>query len=352
MIAEYDRHFNDDTMQAIRKFGIASLIAEINDLGAKIKSPYALDLHLRKGSELMVYHGGTCLLTICLSGIINKSIRFKSESYYKKNRGCDAEFEKLIGAQENLDNMSELSSLTCEYLAKLINNPNAIHNKFFLNNKEGYWSSRLSINYGHNFEKGKRFVIIDREAVLDFGKVGAADKSSFYDEFKNNAQDIKRSLQERDNKKWGQITPHTNKKGEVISDFGDELDFLAIGPEKQLMCIELKHGSYTSGIYWGPLQASVYRDAYEAQLVNISDSIKKMVHQRVELGLLHKDALELLPNRNFTEVEGVLAITDFQPKIKSTCWKKTLEVNEKLEKPVTMIRSVDGEQWENSSTWK
>jgi len=106
----------------------------------------------------------------------------------------------------------------------------------------------MSIDYGRNWQPGMEWIIIDREAVLGFDDEPA--KSSFYKMFKRTVQSVKNSLQLNDEKTWGKHTASDLNQGESdYCDFGDELDFLAIGPNKQLVCIELKHGSYTSGIY-------------------------------------------------------------------------------------------------------
>lgn len=347
MEVRYQRFFPDNQLSKIEHSGIPALLRMIADLKVDCPTPeYAFDIHIREKSELMIYHGGTCLLIISFPGVKGEdsdTVLFKSPSY-GKGKGCDDKFN-LFKGKRDLDDINQLAPYICDFLSKIIAS-HAVHPKFYSNMKEGYWSSRLSIDYGRNWRPGMGWLIFDREAVLGFEKKD--EKSSFY-QYKLEAQKIKKILQASDPKKWG-----TSNSGvpDSMCDFGDELDFLAIGPEKQLQCIELKHASYTSGIYWGPLQASVYLKAYSKEVDNISENIKELVRQKVHLGLLSSEALKLLPEGSFNQVEGILAIADVDKKLKSTCWEKAIEVNEKLDTPIKMLRTnSDGIVWVNSDCW-
>lgn len=122
-------------------------------------------------------------------------------------------------------------------------------------------------------------------------------------------------LQEQDSTRWGK---NEGKK------FGNECDFPAIGPSGELFCIERKHGSKASGVYWGPLQVSVYRDLFETALGAITEGIKSLVKQKVLLGLLPQDALSRLPQGEFRKVVPVLAVA--APNEQSACWEMLGEV--------------------------
>ena len=344
MAARYERYFSEEQFAKIEASKIPDLLRKIEELKVDCLSPqHAFDVHIREKSELMVYHGGTCLLKINFSkvkGDPSDMVLFKSPSY-GKGRGYDHEFS-LFGGKRKLNEIDQMIPYICDFLTKVVK---SVHPKFY--RKEGYWSGRLSIDHGRAWQHGSQWMIFDREAVLGF--CNETEKTSFYN---NNLkfQEIKRKLQIEDPKMWGSFG-----KGETSAcDFGDELDFLAIGPDKQLLCIELKHSSYTSGIYWGPLQASVYRDAYAREIDHISYGIKKHIQQKVRLGLLPPEAIQLLPEGNFCRVEGILAIADADMKLKSTCWEKAIKVNSQLPNPVKMVRahSVDNHlKWVNSDSW-
>lgn len=345
MEVRYNRVLSEVQLTKIEHSKIPVLLRMIADIKVKnCRTPeYAFDIHIREKSELMVYHGGTCLLIINFSGVKGQdldTVLFKSPSY-GKGKGCDNEFN-LFKGQRKIDDINQLAPYICDFLTKIVATPRTVHTKFYSNMKEGYWSSRLSIDYGRNWRPGMDWLIIDREAVLGF------KKDSFY-QYKLEAQKIKKMLQTKDPKKWG--TPNPDES-DSMCDFGDELDFLAIGPEKQLQCIELKHASYTSGIYWGPLQTSVYLKEYSNVVNNISENIKELVRQKIRLGLLPPEAEKLLPEGCFNQVEGILAIADADKKLKSTCWRKAIEVNEELDTPVKILRAnSDGMKWVNSDCW-
>ncbi|MCE1227725.1 MAG: hypothetical protein LWW87_14775 [Geobacteraceae bacterium] len=342
--ARFTRCFSDEQMRAMSRHKLPHLLNIICDMNNKCE--YAIDIHLRENSEIMVYHGGTCLLTIGVSGIEQNKISFRSKSYGMKD-GCTSEFN-LLNAVTTLDDVDATAIKVCAFLSKVISTKNLVHDRYFKNMKEGYWSNRLSIAYGRNWKPENEWLIIDRESVLGFDNVD--DKNNFFTKYKDAVQSIKNMLQQSAPRVWGRPNEKTDDY-----DFGDELDFLAIGPKNQLVCIELKHGTYTSGIYWGPLQAAVYREVFSSQLDRISTDIITMVRQRVELGLLPKLALERLPDNRFACVEGVLAVADYESSKNSSCWGKAIKVNDelgKVQRAVKMVRSNGDMLWEDSSKWK
>lgn len=348
MGVRYKRYFSEEQFSRIEASGIPDLLRRIHVLKVECKMPeYAFDVHIREKSELMIYHGGTCLLTLNFSKYKGDSgkVLFKSPKYGKDKEG-DKEF-RLFQGEKKINDIDKVATYICDFLAKVVATPQAVHPKFYRNLKEGYWSNRLSIDYGRNWQPGKDWMIIDREVVLGFDN--AEEKSSFY-KYRLDAQAIKMRMQMDDPKKWGRSGETTKSK----CNFGDELDLLAIGSEKQLLCIELKHSSNTSGIYWGPLQASVYRDAYSRQIDYISDGIKKLVRQKVSLGLLPSMAIALLPEGNFSRVEGILAVADVDESLKSSCWDRAIMVNNQLVNPVDILRSpcdVNRLRWVRSDCW-
>ena len=334
MSARYDRYIQN--YDIAKKAGyiskVAELIKEIRNLKPVCEKPeYAYDIHLREKSEIMVYHGGTCLLTIDLSRIKDGSIRFTSKSYGENNdnerKACVPSFKALKEICD-VHNTCLLIEKVCSFLKVAIT---TVKPKFYLNNtSEGYWSSKLSIDYGRNWTPDNEWLIIDREAVIGFNsidkKIASEVKEEFYSAIK---QEVGRIKQYPDFSGWA----------DVSKSFGDELDCLAIGRDGQLLCIELKHGDNTSGIYWGPLQAKVYQKAFEEKIAELSKSIIEMVQQRIELGLLPPEAHERIPVGGFKAVRGILAVADAADNLNSKCWQRANDVNCKLSQPVSMVRS-------------
>ncbi|MDD2899820.1 MAG: hypothetical protein PHI31_14040 [Desulfuromonadaceae bacterium] len=345
MSARYDRFIEnyDFTKNGDTTAKIAKLVDAIKKLRPACKDPeYAYDIHLREKSEIMVYHGGTCLLVINLSRLSNGQISFKSKSYEKerdkpKDKKCPELFKgkecveafALLKTVRNVENME----LIIERVSKFLNYAvSTVSDKFYHNNhSEGYWSSKLSIDYGRNWTPDDEWLIIDREAVIGFNqtieKKASEEKTEFYNAIKQVVESTKK------NQKF-------SAWGDLSKSFGDELDFLAIGREGQLLCIELKHGNNTSGIYWGPLQATVYQEAFEKKISEISKSILVMVQQKIELGLLPPAACERIPADGFKVVKGILAVADTSDNLKSECWQRAYMVNGLLERPVSMVRSL------------
>ena len=335
--ARYNRTFSESQMDKILGVGIPKLVDKILSLTPECKhNEYAFDIHQRENSKLMVYHGGTHILTMDFSKIESGTIHFISECH-GNGRGCDEEYNKIKHLTKVDDsNIDEITNLVCTFLLKVVT---IVNPDYYGNLKEGYWSSKLSIDYGRNWRPDMEWLIIDREAVLGFDN--QPQKDAFYESYKKNAQLIKDEFQNKRPKEFGKET--------LTNDFGDELDCLAIGLNKELVCIELKHGSNVSGIYWGPLQASVYCDAFSAQLDSISESIKTMVQQKIRLGLLPTEAKKRLPDGNFKVIQGFLAVAGDINK-KSGCWKKAKEVNGCLNRPygsVKMVCTTGDLLWEN-----
>lgn len=334
MSARYDRYIHN--YDIAKKAGyiskVAELIDEIKNLKPACEKPeYAYDIHLREKSEIMVYHGGTCLLTIDLSKIKDGTIRFTSKSYGENNdderKACVPPFQALKEIS-NVHDADLLIDKVCSFLRVAAT---TVKPKFFFNNaSEGYWSSKLSIDYGRNWTPGNDWLIIDREAVIGFNstdkKIASEVKKEFYSAIKQEVGSIK---QNSDFSGWA----------DVSKSFGDELDCLAIGRDGQLLCIELKHGDNTSGIYWGPLQAKVYQKAFEEKMAELSEPIIKMVLQKIELGLLPPEAHERIPVGGFNAVRGILAVADAEGNLNSKCWRRANDVNCKLSHPVSMVRS-------------
>lgn len=345
MSARYDRYIHN--YDIAKKAGyiskVAELINEIKNLKPACEKPeYAYDIHLREKSEIMVYHGGTCLLTIDLSRIKDGTIRFTSKSYGENNdderKACVPLFQALKEIKD-VHNADLLTDKVCSFLRVAIT---TVKPKFYLNNaSEGYWSSKLSIDYGRNWTPDNEWLIIDREAVIGFNsseeKIASKVKEEFYSAIKQEVRSIKRK-------------PEFSGWADISKSFGDELDCLAIGRDGQLLCIELKHGDNSSGIYWGPLQATVYQKAFEEKIAETSKSIIKMVLQKIELGLLPPEALERIPSSGFKVVKGILAVADAKGNSGSKCWQRANEVNRKLTPPVSMVRSfteAGNLEWEN-----
>ncbi len=158
------------------------------------------------------------------------------------------------------------------------------------------------------------WLVVDREVVIEFDN--DQEKVALLSGLTRPYLDIRDSLRQEAPGLWGTPDPSDS--------FGDELDFLALGPNGDLICIELKHGSNTSGIYWGPLQVAVYVDEFKWALRDISEDVNRLVKQKVILGLLPSDAELRLPVSEGASVRGILAVAD--PDDRRSCWARLTEL--------------------------
>lgn len=339
MTVRFNRYFDDSTMDAIEKYRIKDLVAAIKELSPDCKnSQYDFDLHIREKSELMVYHGGTCLLTINFKHLHKGEINFSSKSYggqgeKQRSEGCSESFKNLKG-DSSVEDISKLSENVCAFLREAVK---TVADKYYNEESEGFLSSRLSIDYGRNWEplNDCDWLIIDRESVLGFDNKD--DKDEFDKDINDEVVKAKSKL------------PNDDSWTRICKSFGNELDFLAINKKKQLVCIELKKVSNGDGICWGPLQATVYQQAFTKALSNISSKILTLAQQKIKLGLLPEAASSWLPEEGFKSVLGVLAVAGSEKPASPTYWDRARILNDSLKSPLKLWKAV---QEDNKLIWE
>lgn len=285
--------------------------------------PYAFDIQIREKSNLMIYHGNTCVVKLHNKNGNSSYIDISAHNAYgQAERQCSATYKELMQTWDvsEKSQVDKLKGLFNDYLATI---PSSVNAKYYKN--EGLWANKLCLHFGSKWDKTKDWLIIDRESVIGFDT--ETEKSGFA-EYKKEYERIEQTFRLQDAKTWG--------RPDLQKSFGDELDMLAIGPNKELICIELKHGSYTSGIYWGPLQASVYKDAFESHIAKLYQGIVDMIKQKIQIGLLPAAAKDRIPSNGFSDVKSVLAIAE--PNFRSTCWNKMQQVRGKLRRPIQVAQ--------------
>lgn len=272
---------------------------------------FALDVQLREKNKVMYYHGTTCLLTVKFSvtadhGEVTRIGMTAAPSYSK----C-SEYTALMRRDWTLADAPKLRDAFQRYLSSVIS---VTADRYYRRPKaEGRWQNRLCIEWGPQATPDTEFMIIDRECVIGFDTT--PEKEAFYSSQNRPYLEIRRQLQTDAKETFGQVREKA---------FGDELDMLALDKQGNLVVIELKHGSYHTGIYWGPLQALTYRDAFRSTLSAITPGIKALVKQKVALGLLPESALSRLPDDFFTDVKAILAIAE--PEHEHWCWERLSRV--------------------------
>ncbi len=301
MSARYARAMDECVLRSLLQDGpYRFLISDVS-----VGDPDALDVHLRENNTIMYYHGTTRVLTVQFRAG-NGSVKAKASAdpAYARYSGCQQEYHRLM-TQWVSEDADAFRSAFLEYLPKAITSSNA---RYYRNQQEGYWQNRLCIRYGKQWSPADEWLIIDRECVVGFDD--GSEKARFYENASRAYQGVRDRLQREDAVMWGKPAGKT---------FGDELDMLAINQAGDLVVIELKHGKNSRGIYWGPLQVGLYHDAFATTTGAISDGIRKLVAQKIALGLLPHNACGLLDRSSLKRVEPMLAVA--KPNRDSNCWR-------------------------------
>lgn len=188
--------------------------------------------------------------------------------------------------------------------------------RYYKNKKEGFYQNELSRRYGICGNASDKFVIVDKEAVI--GYENNSEKEKLYGPVHAKYKKLQRFISEQNPVRYGK---NISKKA-----IGNELDFLAIDKEGNILLIEYKHGTNTSGIYLSSLQIGMYYDIFTSfprhQLIN---SIEEMLEQRKSIGLIHSDWK--MPE--IKDIIPVLIISEFNYKY-SSAQKKFSEVMQLL----------------------
>jgi hypothetical protein len=192
---------------------------------------------------LQVYHGNTSILRIATNELGN-TFQLQFDAY-------DSVVKELwpsLRREWTIDEVVELSERLRETLLVLVARTGQ---PYYRNKKEGFWENQLCCSYGRSWTPKKEWLILDRQAVIGFAS--ATDRTKFYEPIVKRHTAARQLLFEKQGRKWAQP-----------KSIGNELDLLVVNQEREVVCMELKHESNSDGIYYGPFQAAVYRDAFLA----------------------------------------------------------------------------------------
>jgi len=297
----YRRFLSQDFCDLLKPGGCLNFLLTLPP-EADRADPFSIDVQLRAGDIIQYYHGTASLLRVmyCSDG----SIQGDAASVYQDSPGWR---ELMQPCPIERDLLRRYEQALHIYLPAAIA---ATVPRYYRNRQEGFWQNCLAAKFGRDWQPGMDWLIIDREAVIEFDS--DAERQQTLAPHRERYLAARRQLRAENPDLWGQPN-----EGDSL---GNELDLLALGPSGELICIELKHGSNASGIYWGPLQACAYRDDFELVLPSIADGIKSLVNQKIELGLLPPSGVRRIPAGDFPKVLGLLAVAD--PNVWSTCWDR------------------------------
>lgn len=262
MPPEYRRDFTPNHLNLILPNGpLHPLITGFQ--GLINGEPYAIDVQFGRGNKLMWYRGAACVLVATLTP---NSITFDltpAERYGALNRNLMQHWA-FPG-----DDPQEVLQLVSQHLLGIM--PLVRGDHYANPGCEGYFQNRLVHRFTRALEPHNLF-IIDRECVLDF--TATPDEKNPY---------------------YGVIhDPYAVMQGPLPP--GREADNLALDAEGHLVVMELKKGDCSPAHFRNaPLQVMLFHDAIAGVLPHISNSLKQLVLQKIQVGLLPPAVGDLLP---------------------------------------------------------
>lgn len=293
----YNRTISDDFAKNIMAGGQLHWLFEF------VKSRPDLDFLIGKNNKdewISIYRGLTRIMTIHPTRNA-EMISIDAAPRYK-------EIAPELFGKKAITGISEGSiELIIKYLKSKGKN-----DQYYGNKKEGYYQNELSRKFGICGSADSDFVIIDKEVVI--GYKNEHEKSQLFSPLQNKYKELQRRISEIDPKRYGK---DLNRKS-----IGNELDFLALNKEGDVLLIENKHGTNTSGIYISPLQIGLYFQLFNALSQTVlQNAIAEMFEQKKRMGLINAN----WKNPKFSgEIIPVLIISN--PNHQSSAYKKFCEI--------------------------
>lgn len=280
----YNRTLSNEFSKLIEADG------ELRWLFNYVKGRCDLDFLIGKSDKnqwISIYRGLSRILTI--KPVSNNSSKIKIEA-------ADA-YKKIV---PDIYGIKDLPYSFKDELDKLISivEHDEKFDRYYKNKKEGFYQNELSRRYGILGKSDDDFVIVDKEAVI--GYTDTAEKNEIYGEIRQGYKEFQKSISSHDAKRYG--------KGLDKKSIGNELDFLALDKEGNILLIEYKHGTNTSGIYLSPLQIGMYYDLFNGfSKDTLHTAIEDMLKQKQSIGLINPDWK--MPN--IKDIIPVLIVSDY-----------------------------------------
>jgi hypothetical protein len=238
-----------------------------------VKSSSDLDFLVGKNADkewISVYRGLSRMVSIEPVDDRSKILLYADNAYEK------------IAKQKSLD-LFGIKPVTFNFqneLQTLINAINSCkkYDRYYNNKKEGYFQNELSRKYGIYGDAGTEFVIVDKEAVI--GYKDDKERSKLLRPFQAKYKKLQKEISNSNPNRYG-----INLQKKAI---GNELDFLALDRKGNVLLIEYKHGTNTSGIYLSPLQIGLYYDIFTYFDRNkLESAVFEMLAQKKKIGLIN-----------------------------------------------------------------
>jgi len=174
--------------------------------------------------------------------------------------------------------------------------------RYYENKMEGFYQNELSKIFGICGKPDTDFVIIDKEAIIGYSDI--AEKNKLLGNLQKPYKKLQREISDLNPKRYGK---DLGKKA-----IGNKLDFLALDKEGNILLVEYKHGTNTSGIYLSPLQIGMYNDIFTYfPKKELETAVFEMLEQKQKIGLINPNWIK--PNC-IKDIVPVLIISDFNYK--------------------------------------
>lgn len=233
-----------------------------------VKRNSDLDLLVGKNNELQwisIYRGLSRILTITQT-LNGKKIDFNAAEAYKQ---IYPDFYLNSSIHDNF----EKGLMKIHKSIKL--NPKFY--RYYDNHKEGYFQNEFSRRYGICGSESDDFVVIDKEAVV--GYVDEPEKVVLFGSIQQKYKDLYKKISRTNARSYGKNLGRKN--------LGGELDFIALDKNGNILLIEFKHGTNTSGIYLSPVQIGMYHEIFSDQKTCLKKAVIKMFDQKQKIGLIN-----------------------------------------------------------------
>ena len=239
-----------------------------------VKAHEDLDLLIGKNNVrewISVYRGLTKIVTVLSTSAADK-VRVDTADAYKS-------ISPSLAGTKTLSNITETE---IEAIRKSLEDsrPSDKYYRYYDNQKEGFYQNSLSRMFGLHSRADSDFIILDKEVVI--GYKDEEEKARLFGPLQGAYKELQRKISAHDSAKYGQ---DLGKKS-----IGNELDFLAVDKNGDILLIELKHGTNTSGIYLSPLQIGLYLQIFNMLPWGVFQrAVTDMFDQKRKIGLINSD---------------------------------------------------------------
>lgn len=260
-----------------------------------------LDIHLgrnKSGDWVSIYYGLTRILKIDKYNANLMAV--SADKTYKEL--ANQNNIKLYG-KINLNDSKSLRPHLSNLLS-IVRSDSRLK-RYYANKKEGYYQTKFSRRFGLNNKGNEQFIVFDKEAVLGYGN--EAMKAKYFGDEQKVFKRILAKLSKINAKRYG-----SNLQNKPL---GNELDFLAVDKDSNLLLIEFKHGKPPGGIYKLPIQLGLYSKLFNNYLqrnrAELTKAVNSMISQKARIGLLPSDHPKIEKIKN---VIPALVISEYNPK--------------------------------------